>query len=239
MRTHSENPADSSFLIEPLERRSLLSGTIKGVIFDDLNGNGVRETGEPGLANQTIYLDVNFDGTFNKNEPSVKSGADGSYTFAARPNGIQRVRYDPPTGRRLTAPSAIFRDVPVANNTTSNVNFGSTTNAVAVGYVFSDTNGNGRKDVGELGLAGWTVFLDRNNNNKPDSNEKVRVTNSAGYFRFTNLPAGTYTLKIVQQAGFVRTNPLNGLFKFTLASGKSISNRNFGELEQDPGGTRP
>ena len=45
-------------------------GTISGIVFDDLNGNGVRESGEPGLANQRVYIDANFSNSFDKNEPS-------------------------------------------------------------------------------------------------------------------------------------------------------------------------
>jgi hypothetical protein len=35
------------------------SGTITGAKFNDLNGNGVRNPGEPGLGGWTIYLDLN------------------------------------------------------------------------------------------------------------------------------------------------------------------------------------
>jgi subtilisin-like proprotein convertase family protein len=34
-------------------------GSISGVVFQDLNGNGIRDAGEPGIANQKIYLDDN------------------------------------------------------------------------------------------------------------------------------------------------------------------------------------
>lgn len=224
-------------LVEPLERRALLAGNISGVVFDDLNGNGVRESGEPGLAGQTIFIDLNFNGVMTANEPRVVSGSNGSFTFSNRPNGIQRIRYSVGTGRRLTAPAAIFYDVSVANNTTSGRNFGSTNTSVIVGTVFRDLDRDGFRDVGEAGLRGWTVFLDKDNDGKLDANEKQRVTNSAGNYRFAGLTPGIYTIRIVQQAGWTRTSPLSGKFTQLVGIAQSFSNRNFGQT--DAGGERP
>jgi uncharacterized protein (DUF2141 family) len=228
----------ASRFIESLECRRLLAGTISGRVFDDLNGNGVREANEPGLAGQIIFIDLNFNGVMTNNEPRVSSSSTGSFTFTNRPNGIQRLRYNIVTGRRLTAPAAIFYDVAVANNTTSGRNFGSTATSVIVGSVFNDLNGNRFRDAGEPGLAGWTVFLDKDNDGVLDTNEKQRVTNSAGNYRFAGLTPGNYTLRIVQQAGWTRTAPLlSGRFTQLVGIAQSFSNRNFGQ--RDAGGQRP
>jgi hypothetical protein len=48
--------------LERLEDRTLLSVSILGNVFNDLNGNGSRQGGEPGLAGQTVFLDLNHDG---------------------------------------------------------------------------------------------------------------------------------------------------------------------------------
>jgi hypothetical protein len=43
-------------LMESLEQRRMLIGNvIAGIVFDDLNGNGVRNSNEPGLANQVVF----------------------------------------------------------------------------------------------------------------------------------------------------------------------------------------
>jgi serine-aspartate repeat-containing protein C/D/E len=215
--------------VESLERRVLLASTITGTVFNDLNGNGVRDSGEPGLANQRVYVDLNFDGRFQPNEPSALSNASGVYTLPNRPNGIQRIATVVPTGRRLTAPASVFRDVVVVGSTISNVNFGSTNTAVIRGTVFADTNGNGRRDTGERGLQGWTLYLDKNNNGKLDPGEKTRSTDVSGNYRFAGLTPGTYNVRIAQQAGYTRINPLNGLFRQIVAAGESFSNRNFAE----------
>lgn len=214
---------------ESLEPRRFLNGTISGTVFDDLNGNGVRDTGEPGLANQTIFIDLNFNGVMDSNDPRVRTNSTGAYSFTNRPNGIQRVRYLVPTGRRLTAPATIFYDVSVAFNNNPNRNFGSTTTSVVTGAVFNDLNGNGRRDTGEPGLAGWTIFIDKNNNGQLDAGEKQRVTNSAGNYRFAGLTPGTYRFRIVQQTGWIRTVPTSGIITQTVGTAQSFSNRNFGE----------
>lgn len=217
--------------VEPLERRMLFAGTISGIFFDDLNGNGVREAGEPGLKNQTVFADLNFNGRLDASEPRVVTGNDGSYTFSNAPNGIFRVMSVVPNGRRLTAPASVFYDVVIAGNTVaSNRNFGNTTTAVIRGTVFFDFNRNTLRDVNEPGLAGWTVYIDKNNNGKFDPGEKSRVTNSRGDYRFAGLTPGTYRIRIVQQNGFVRTNPLSGLWVIRgLKDAQSVSARNFGQ----------
>ena len=53
-------------------------GAIHGTKWNDLNGNGVQDAGEPGLADWTIMLDQGNDGTF---ENFVATDADGNYWF--------------------------------------------------------------------------------------------------------------------------------------------------------------
>ena len=56
-------------------------GQISGYKWNDLNGNGIWDTGELGLADWTIYLDLNDNGQLDPDEPSMITDADGSYTF--------------------------------------------------------------------------------------------------------------------------------------------------------------
>ncbi len=39
-----------------------LPSSISGTVFNDLNGDGIRQAGEPGLANQTVFMDYNGNG---------------------------------------------------------------------------------------------------------------------------------------------------------------------------------
>jgi hypothetical protein len=84
------------------------------------------------------------------------------------------------------------------------------------GTKWNDLNGNGVKDAGEPGLAGWTIYIDQNNNGKLDSGEKSTTTDANGNYSFTNLEPGTYTLAEVQRPGWQQTSPgsvSNGSFE--------------------------
>jgi hypothetical protein len=50
-----------------------------GTVFNDLNGNGVPDTGEPGLAGWKVWLDDDRDGIFNNTEPFAATDANGNY----------------------------------------------------------------------------------------------------------------------------------------------------------------
>ena len=56
-------------------------GEIHGTVWNDLNGNGANDPGEPGLSGWTIYLDTNRNGHLDPGEASTVTGADGSYAF--------------------------------------------------------------------------------------------------------------------------------------------------------------
>lgn len=218
-------------LFESLERRTLFDGAITGLVFDDLNGNGRREANEAGRAGAIVYIDANENGIHDKNEQTATTDANGIYSFVM-PSGIYRVRLDCPEGRRLSAPAAIFYDVDVdARGAAKSFDFGDTTTAVIRGTVFTDLNQDTLRQSNEPGLPGWTVFLDKNNNGTYEPGiEKVRVTNSRGDYRFAGLTPGTYRVRIVQQDGFARTNPLSGLWVVrNLGDAQSVSARNFGQ----------
>jgi hypothetical protein len=71
-------------LCEWLEPRQLLA-SVAGMVFNDLNQNGVFESAanETAIAGRTIYLDLNNNGRFEPTaEPSQVTGVDGKYRFA-------------------------------------------------------------------------------------------------------------------------------------------------------------
>src|SRR5262249_56188442 len=56
--------------------------TISGTAFNDLNGDGVRQAGEPGQAGRVIFLDTNNNGTPDAGEPTATTGPDRHYPFS-------------------------------------------------------------------------------------------------------------------------------------------------------------
>ena len=80
-------------------------------------------------------------------------------------------------------------------------------------------------------MANFTVFLDADNDGVLDATERRVVTTSSGGYRFDNLAAGTYRVRIVAKAGFAGTTPTGGLYTLTLASGQTAVNKNFGQRQ--------
>jgi uncharacterized delta-60 repeat protein len=95
---------------ETLEARQLLNigptEGIEGTVFQDLNGNGVRDANEPGIADCTVFLDVNDNGQTDPGEYDAVTDSDGAYSF--RGWGSLRGRYDVtvllPNGWKQTSP---------------------------------------------------------------------------------------------------------------------------------------
>ncbi|MGQ9516832.1 MAG: DNRLRE domain-containing protein [Anaerolineae bacterium] len=93
------------------------TGIIRGVVWNDLNGDALRQDGEPPLAGVTVgirYLGIEFD-------TKVTAG-DGSFVFAGLLPGDYTVRaYDIP-GFAWTTPNMAI--IPVQANTTNYIEFG-------------------------------------------------------------------------------------------------------------------
>ena len=76
------------------------------------------------------------------------------------------------------------------------------------GTVFEDTNANKKRDPGENGLDGWTVFADVNNDGALQNNEPRATTASGGAYTLQEgLPEGHVTIREVLQSGYECTTP--------------------------------
>ena len=91
-------------VMESMERRTLFS-TLSGTVFNDLNQNGQRDAGEPGLADVGLYLDYNADGIFNAGEPGTQSDANGNYSFTVPAGKNFVVGQIVPSGFTATQPT--------------------------------------------------------------------------------------------------------------------------------------
>ena len=67
-------------------------GTISGVVFLSYTGGTTQVAGDPGVANQPLYLDLNHDGQYEAGEPATTTNLDGQYTFPGLDAGTYTVR---------------------------------------------------------------------------------------------------------------------------------------------------
>lgn len=163
--------------------------TVTGEVWNDLDGDGVRDGGEPDLAGITVRLRDQADPTM---EVTAVSAADGSYTLLMPPGDVT-LDVDPaslPLGARTTNgpfPFSLSR----ADSVTA-PDLGVQSLAVVAGRVFNDLDVDGTDDAGaDPGFAGVTVELV---GPEPAATSVTGTTDGTGAFLFTDLRPGTYTL---------------------------------------------
>jgi hypothetical protein len=74
-----------------------------------------------------------------------------------------------------------------------------------VGRVFDDVNADGRRNGGEIGLAGRPVFIDLNKNGKWDRGEPGTTTATDGSYEFSSIAVGQYVVREAPMAGWRAT----------------------------------
>lgn len=215
-----------SFRLQP----GLPLGSIAGQVFNDLNGNGAKDPGEPGLGGFVLYLDTNNNGVLNAGETTATTAADGTFLFNNVPVGTYTLRQLPLSGFPQTAPAGGSYSVQVlAGQTSGPWLFGDHPPPGTIsGRAFLDLNGNGVFDPGESGLAGKTVYLDSNENGQLDTGEPTAVTDASGNYSFTNLAPGMYTVRefIPSTSTFKLTSGPS--YTFFLSGGQVAANLDFG-----------
>lgn len=204
--------------------------TISGMKYEDVNGNGNRESGEPGLGNWTIRL------AFNGSEvASAQTASDGSYSFALDANtmrggdgqpigaGTYTVTEDQQAGwASSAAPGQISVGFGSGAAHFGDRNFGNYRPATITGLKVEDMDADG-VGAGDPGSTGWDIRL--GGHDRPSSST---VTGAGGQFQFSNLRPGNYTVSEVQQEGWLQSAPDSGTFTVTVASGETRSGLNFG-----------
>ncbi len=117
--------------------------------------------------------------------------------------------------------SAKTLNVTLQPNQTLNVTntfgaFGNARLASVYGIKYLDVNMSGTFDNNDTPLSGWTVNL----TNSSGLVGSV-VTNASGFFRFSNLTPGNYTLSEVVQPGYENTS--NATMNITLTTGQTLN----------------
>jgi len=91
-----------------------LPASIAGVVWNDADGDGIRDTGESGLSGWTVYLDQDGNGLLGTSEVRVVTGGDGGYAFSGLAAGTYQVTLAPQSGWDQTSPAAAAMQVAAA-----------------------------------------------------------------------------------------------------------------------------
>ncbi|MEA2602424.1 MAG: large repetitive protein [Acidobacteriota bacterium] len=206
-------------------------------LWNDTNGNALQDAGETGINGVTVQL---LDSSNNVIATTTTSG-DGNYTFANLLGGSYTVRVVSGTLPAGLAPTFDLDGIATAHTASFTLNAGTSRTDVDFGYrgtasvgdrVWYDANGNGVQDTGETGINGATVQLLDNGGNVI----ATATTAGNGNYTFSNLNAGSYSVRVVSStlpAGYGPTFDLDGIATanvaaFTLTAGQSRTDVDFG-----------
>lgn len=154
------------------------TGYIGGIVFNDLNGDGVQQNGEPGIPN----VDVMVKGPDGQAHPFPTSN-DGIWNLKRAPYGQYEISYvDPKLGN--TTPSTVKAEIKEGD--TPGVNFGVRGGSIC-GVAWTDANEDGTRQAGEGPLAGRLISLETTTNGDVE-------TGADGTYCFDGLAAGEYRL---------------------------------------------
>jgi protocatechuate 3,4-dioxygenase beta subunit len=201
------------------------SGGITGQVYNDLNGNGTLDSGDPGLDNWVVNV---FTGKKPVEVASQMTHAGGTFDFEGLAPGSYTVQEVLQSGWTQTAPAApgTFTASVTAGNVVSGLQFGNFQNVTFSGNVFNDLNGDGVQESGEPGLANWSVQL----LNSAGKVLATQTTDAKGNYSFTNLGPGAYSIKEVLQNGYTQTSS-PATFLVTAASGQNVGGLAFGDFQ--------
>jgi CSLREA domain-containing protein len=194
--------------------------SISGTVFNDLNGNGTQDAGEPGLSGVTIEL---LNGYYESTGISTTTDANGNYSFTSVGAGYYIVQVDASDSQDVT--NGNYDGVNLNAGDVSGVSFGLFNTVSVAGNVFNDQNENGAQDTGEPGLSGWTVTL------LDSFGNTVGTTQSAsdGSYSFDGIGNGTFTVGEKLQGNYVQSDPAApGTYTFTTTSGDDVVGDSFG-----------
>ncbi|MTB53824.1 SdrD B-like domain-containing protein, partial [Lewinella sp. W8] len=184
-------------------------------VFEDVDGDGIQDAGEPGVPNVTVNLKDENGNVI----ASTTTAGDGSYSFDNLVPGDYSVQFILPGGFEYTdlnegGDEALDSDAdPAMNGMTETVTLESGENnddldaglyrpASLGDFVFEDTDGDGIQDAGEPGVPNVTVNLKDENGNVIAST----TTAGDGSYSFDNLEPGTYSVQFVLPGGYEYTD---------------------------------
>jgi hypothetical protein len=163
----------------------------------------VRDESDPQqvLMGWLVYWDLNDNGRLDPDEPSARTGTEGKYEIEVLRPGNGPLRQVNPAGWvEVEGPAEeveiVLEDAGAILVVADFVNrFES---GEVYGRLWDDRNANGAVDPEEEGLplAGWTVYVDLDDDGQPGDGEPVAETNEDGRYLLGQVPSGIRTVRV-------------------------------------------
>ena len=218
---------------------------IGNFVWDDLNGNGIQDAGEPGIGGMVVIL---YDVNSNVVATTVTDG-NGFYSLTANIPGTYVVGVVPPSGYQFTladqgADDGLDSDIdPTLGITMPFVLPSGTTNLTidaglyglaSIGdYVWLDENWDGVQDPGEQGIPNVRIELLDGGGNVIAST----MTDLNGLYLFAGLLPAPYTVRVdtaslapelAANQTYDPDHTIDNQFSVTLGSGSNFVGADFG-----------
>lgn len=198
--------------------------SIGNFVWDDTNGNGIQDSGEPGISGVTVIL-TGTDGSGASVSLTTPADSNGQYLFGNLVPGTYKLTFNTPAGYTVTAidrggNDALDSDVDKTTGMTvtevlvsgeNNLDYdaGYYKPASIGDYVWDDKNGDGIQTAGEPGVSGVVVTLTGTDGSGAAVN-LTTTTDATGAYLFSNLVPGTYTVTVTAPANYSFTAPDQG-----------------------------
>lgn len=168
----------------------------------------------------TVQRTGGSNGSIAEGAPWALQVNPGTYTFTEVANS------------NYTTTSTNPKQLTVGSNGTAEYTFVNKQKSSSIsGKKFEDENGNGVRNNGDDGMDDWKIYLDLNNNDQWDNGEPYDWTDNNGYYSFSGLTAGTYTVREVQQNGWLQTAPQGGEWTIQLGVNQEVTGKDFGNFK--------
>ncbi|MGL5244746.1 MAG: SdrD B-like domain-containing protein, partial [Sarcina sp.] len=188
--------------------------SIGNFVWHDLNGNGIRESGEPGVNGVEVNLynhcnNTSIATTITNNDFTEKSGyylfdnldSDNYCVGFILPNDyvITKQILNNPLGSKV---NPLTKRTEIINLASSNfsINMGIYKYVIIEGFIWDDLNVDGIIDSNELGINNITVNLYDSKNLLKII--KSTVTNSMGKYSFNDIAPSKYKIKFIKPVGY-------------------------------------